>query len=135
MSLGYEELRSEVMRRAVALGVTPGTAAMQTMTLRVMAMAKDLPVELLDGVVVAHKRWLVAGSQESVMDAIRVASWRFLEAKNGNSATMEDRIDVAAPALICVLWDEADEGGEMEDGLEFFAFLIKRYGDLSEHLR
>lgn len=46
MSVQYEELRSEVMRRAAVLGITPGTAAMQIMTLKTIAMAKDLPDEL-----------------------------------------------------------------------------------------
>lgn len=134
MSMTYEALRSAVLRRSAAIGVTPGTAAMQTMTLGVMAMAEDLPANLKEQLVAAERRWLAPVDPLPVLTAGRVAAWQFLGAKNADSTTIEDRVDIAVRALICVLWDEADEGSEMEDGLEFFAQLAERYGGLEQVL-
>lgn len=100
---------------------------MQTMTRRVIAIAKDLPDELLDGVAAAERQWLSNEASVPHVEDLRVAAWRFLEAKNGNSVTIDDNSDIAVRALICVLWDEADEDGAMEEGLEFFARLEEQY--------
>ncbi len=98
-------------------------------------MADDVPAELQEQPVAAERRWLAPVGPLPALAAGRVAAWQFLDAKNGDSTKIEDRIDLAVRALICVLWDEADEGSEMEDGLEFFALLAERYGGLDLVLR
>lgn len=100
---------------------------MQIMTLKTIAMAKDLPDELREDLAAAARRWLTSESPLLSMEVARVAAWRFLEAKNSGSTTSMERTDVAVRALICVLWDEADEDGDMEDGLESFAQLAEQY--------
>lgn len=134
MTTTYEKLRSVVFERAAAFQMTPGTAAMQTMTLGVSAMAPDLPRQLLGELVAAEGRWLTHAVCVPGLENARVAAWRFLEAKNGNSTMIRDRVDLAVRALICVLWDYPDEGVELEDGLEFFAQLAERYGGLERAL-
>lgn len=133
MSLHYSDLRTEVRRVAAATSVTDGVAAMMVMTFGVMAMAREVPHQLRAGLVEACARWFAVQPTGSLEEA-RVECWKFLEAKHGNSTTVADREDMAVRALICVLWDEADEGEELEMGLDYFAQIADRFGGLEPAL-
>jgi hypothetical protein len=134
VSVSYEELRSEVARLAAVRGVSDGTAAMFLMTLSVMAMARHIPEPLRPGLVEASARWFAGLEGIGSLQPARVACWKYLEAKNGNSTSVTDKTDVAVRGLICVLWDHADEGDDLEAGLEFFAQLVDPYGGLEATL-
>ena len=134
MSVQYEDLRSAVTRLAAARGVSDGTAAMFLMTLGVMAMAGHIPEPLRPAVVEASARWFAALEGPGLLEPARVACWKYLESKNGNSTAISDKTDIAVRGLICVLWDEADEGDDLETGLEFFAQLVDKYGGLEAAL-
>lgn len=97
MSMAYGALRSAVLRRSAALGVTPGSAAMQTMTRGVMVMADDVPTKLQEQLVAAERRWLAPVGPLPALAAGRVAAWQFLDPKNGDGMKIEDRID-----MLCV---------------------------------
>ena len=134
MSVQYEDLRSAVRRLALMQGVNDGVAAMFTMMVGVMAMATSIPDSLRSAAVEAGARWFAGLDKPGSLEPARVACWNFLEAKNGNSTTVADRTDIAVRGLICVLWDQPDEGDDLETGLEFFAQLADRFGGLEDAL-
>lgn len=130
MSVHYADLRAEVRRLASLTAVSDGVAAMMVMTLGVMAMARAVPYSLRAALVEACARWFAGVQPNGSLEEARVECWKFLEAKYGNSTTVEDREDLAIRALICILWDEANEGDDLETGLDFFAQIADRFGGL-----
>lgn len=133
MTVTYDLLVAEVRRVSVRESVIEPTAAMQVMTVGVMAMAREVPASLRGALVDAGTRWLTDRSSPS-LEAARVAAWQFLDAKNGSSVPVADREDMAVRALICVLWDEPDPGGDLEMSLDFYAGIAQRFGGLESAL-
>jgi hypothetical protein len=107
---------------------------MFTMTVGVMAMAMSIPESLRPAVVEAASRWFAGRGEAGSLEPARVACWRFLEAKNGDSTTVADRTHIAVRSLICLLCDQPDEGADLETGWEFFAQLAQRFGGLEDAL-
>lgn len=134
MSIEYADLRDEVRRAAALAAVSEGVAAMMVMTFGVMAMAREVPPSLRAALVQGCARWLAGARTNGALEEARVECWKFLEAKHGDSTTIADREDIAVRALICVLWDEADEGDDLEMGLDFFAQIASQFGGLEEAL-
>ena len=134
MTVTVEDLYAKVRRVAAEQGVTEGPAAMWLMTVAAMAMAADIPVTLRSAMAAGVSRWYAGDVGQASLESARVACWQFLDAKNGNSTTIDDRVDVAVRTLICVLWDAADEGSELAMGLDFFVGLVNRHGGLEPTL-
>lgn len=130
MTVTVEHLFAKVRRVAAEQSVTEGVAAMWVMTVAAMAMAQDIPLNLRPAMAAAVDRWYAKTADHQSLEPARVACWRFLDTKNGNSTTIDDPVDVAVRTLICVLWDEADEGSDLATGLDFFTGLANRRGGL-----
>ena len=130
MTITVDQLYAKVRGVAAEQSVTEGVAAMWLMSVAAMAMAADIPATLRPAMAAAVSRWYANAVDQPSLEPARVACWRFLDAKNGNSTTIDDRIDVAVRTLICVLWDAANEGSDLVMGLDFFAGLANRHGGL-----
>lgn len=134
MDIDWGEFRSVIRRRANRDAVSEGTAAMAVMMLATMAMAGEIPAELRPALADAQERWISGRIPARTLEVWRVECWKFLESKNGNSTAVVDREDLAIRALICLLWDEADEGGDLDLGLEYFSWIAGQFGGLEEAL-
>lgn len=83
---------------------------MRVMTRWIGLARADLPTVGLTALSVAEEHW-VKDIPSDLLES-RVACWRYLDAKNGNSTTIGDREDHAMRALICVLFDDEEDLGD-----------------------
>lgn len=104
---------------------------MFVMTSEVMSMANTMPEELHPALVLAVRRWYGGDVQVGPLEPARILCWDFLQAKHGNGNTLIDREDISVRALICVLWDTADEGDDLYLGLDYFEGLLDHLAGLN----
>ena len=117
------DLFAEVEQVAATSNCDSADASMQVMCIRTLEMTKAVPPGLRPALVDSASRWLV-GNETPSLEPARVACWQFLEGKNGNSTTINDREDVAVRALICVLCDEPDD--DLDMSIDFFESLLTK---------
>lgn len=90
---------------------------MKALTLVVELVADDLPPLGLTALAAARRRWLGPETADTPLLEHRIACWKYLDAKHGNSTTIADREDHALRAVIAVLFEAAQ--GDLYEGASF----------------
>lgn len=134
VSVTYESLRAALEEQACAAGSALPVAAQHAMLRAASAMAGDLPAQLLPDLAAAQRRWSGPAPDQPSLEPARVRSWQHLDTEGAGSAMPEARSHLAVRALICVLWDVAPDGPDLEETLEWFAVLAQQYGGLEHTL-
>ena len=119
-------LRNAVDAVTTVEGVSETAAAMWVMVVEVLALAEFVPADLREALLDAARRWYLRSSEVPPLESWRVASWRFLQTKHGNSTAVSDRVDIAVRALICVLWDEEPTKDDTDLTLDYLGSLLDR---------
>jgi hypothetical protein len=81
---------------------------MKALTAVVGLVATDLPPVGLEGLDAARRRWVEAEVPGTYLLEHRVACWHYLDAKHGDSTTIDDRQDHAVRAVIALLFEWSD---------------------------
>lgn len=126
MSRYHQILDDDIRRLALRHSISEPEAAMMAMTTDVMAMAREIPLDLRHGLVLASQRWFAREQgAPPTAEALR-ACWAHLERK-GRMSIILDNEDRAIRALICVLSDDANPSGDLNMTLDFFASVAGAY--------
>jgi hypothetical protein len=125
----FARLRRDADAVTTTEGISSTAAAMWVMVVQALAMAAHVPIELRQALVAASARWYTRDCDPPRLEEWRVASWRFLQAKHGNSTTVIDLSDVAVRALICVLWDDEPSGEDADMSLDYLGSLLDGHAE------
>ncbi|GAB4062458.1 hypothetical protein GCM10028777_02250 [Angustibacter speluncae] len=132
-----QRLQDAVAHTVHARGTGRAHALRFVMCIAVMTMARHIPPPLRPALLRGCARWYADVEDADSLESDRVLCWHYLDAKNGNSTTINDATDVAVRVLIGVLWDECDEEDvdHFDMGFDFFAGLLARYRELDTQVR
>lgn len=133
--MNFDEFRQIVKAYEDDHSVSEGQALRAVTSFAALAMCSFLPESLRPGLLAAAATAFGSPTDQASLEPIRVATWQFLDERNGNSTTIADATDRAGRLLISIAWDQDIPDRDIADTYDFVLKLINDQPGLSSVLR
>lgn len=124
--LDPEQVADDAMSAARQSGRTAQAELMLTLLGWLRRDVDGMPAVATDALGAADRHWRLGVGTADDLTAARVACWQHLDAKNGNSTTIDGLGDYLTRAAICLLYPEHSDGEDnlVETAHWFREFLV-----------
>ncbi len=112
-------------KQAASSGLAPVAHLSLTLLDELHPEKSEMPPVAADALEVADRYWRRGLATADELDAARVACWKYLDAKNGNSTTIDGLGDHLTRAVICVLYPPSPDGpNDLGDTADWFRAML-----------